>query len=785
MKVLIIGAGGSGCALAVQLPKLGHEVLLYAHPEHRSNFDAIEQAGGLVATGQLAGFHPVVTTTDLDYALELSEFIYITVPSTGHASIIDLFAKHDVSRHIFIVIGANFFTRIASPLQARAIVELSASPYVSRSSGSTVEILGLKTYINAAVTGTLADGLRYRVNTLFSMPVRWRDSPLEVGLYNLNGVLHPITTIALLPRIESGDALNMYCHGIGDAEVAALIEEVDQERLAIGKALGYDLPSTVAVMNEYYGTNAPDMVQLGRLLKPHNERALLPASKNHRYLTEDVPYVLIPWTHLARALDVPTPRMDFAVDKACALNETDYRATGRSAAAMGLAGFDRNQILNAFGVSLCTAPSAPSPFANKMKELYRWTMLFDAFAWRESDECIRETNRAVEIASLRSFLDNLSHTTLLPRLPFLAKWLLNSNVRAASQQLDIWRAGRGLPTNILFTFFVLLMTVLPLLEAGLLNERVYIVRNFPYFLLFLFEQLRYPLWRHNTLALHWRMYRDRLATVMVTTLLYIAPAFVPSLRYLYDTNLYTILNITLSAIWLFIFQYSADVFHHSILVYLRSMPRAVGEKEQAAILSFVAELEKESAAYENFMRLFDNDSILRLQDGMQRERLAAIKAILLACLPKDVRSDSRNETALTPSQSSQRAKDRQIKFIFSIFATGLQLAVIISVWTEWLSVAQTSIYFLNVVKILWAMALQDSQSVERFFDIFNRMIIISLLTFMHVSVPLFKDKDIFDSLPFSYATCAAVSVEYILLPKVLVASLVKSGAVVKGVFGKK
>ncbi|KAH6871185.1 hypothetical protein BKA70DRAFT_1356339 [Coprinopsis sp. MPI-PUGE-AT-0042] len=726
MKVLIIGAGGSGCALAVQLPKLGHEVLLYAHPEHRSSFDAIEQAGGLVAMGQLAGFHPVVTTTDLDYALELSEFIYITVPSTGHASIIDLFAKHDVSRHVFI---------------------LSASPYVSRSSGSTVEILGLKTYINAAVTGTLADGLRYRVNTLFSMPVRWRDSPLEVGLYNLNGVLHPITTIALLPPWP------------------ALIEEVDQERLAIGKALGYDLPSTVAVMNEYYGTNAPDMVQLGRLLKPHNERALLPASKNHRYLTEDVPYVLIPWTHLARALDVPTPRMDFAVDKACALNETDYRATGRSAAAMGLAGFDRNQILNAFGVSLSTAPSAQSPFANKMKELYRWTMF---------DECIRETNRAVEIASLRSFLDNLSHTTLLPRLPFLA-----------NQQLDVWRTGRGLPTNILFTFFVLLMTVLPLLEAGLLNERVYIVRNFPYFLLFLFEQLRYPLWRHNTLALHWRMYRDRLATVMVTTLLYIAPAFVPSLRYLYDTNLYTILNITLSAIWLFIFQYSADVFHHSILVYLRSMPRAVGEKEQAAILSFVAELEKESAAYENFMRLFDNDSILRLQDGMQRERLAAIKAILLACLPKDVRSDSRNETALTPSQSSQRAKDRQIKFIFSIFATGLQLAVIISVWTEWLSVAQTSIYFLNVVKILWAMALQDSQSVERFFDIFNRMIIISLLTFMHVSVPLFKNKDIFDSLPFSYAACAAVSVEYILLPKVLVASLVKLGAVVKGVFGKK
>ncbi|WP_155837115.1 NAD(P)-binding protein [Paraburkholderia mimosarum] len=48
--VSIIGAGHCGCAFAADLASRGFEVLLYGHPDHRRNIDAIRAKGSLIAS---------------------------------------------------------------------------------------------------------------------------------------------------------------------------------------------------------------------------------------------------------------------------------------------------------------------------------------------------------------------------------------------------------------------------------------------------------------------------------------------------------------------------------------------------------------------------------------------------------------------------------------------------------------------------------------------------------------------------------------------------------------
>ena len=59
MRVAVLGAGNGGVASAFDFAQHGHEASLYAPPEFGSNLEAIADAGGITATGDLEGFAPI------------------------------------------------------------------------------------------------------------------------------------------------------------------------------------------------------------------------------------------------------------------------------------------------------------------------------------------------------------------------------------------------------------------------------------------------------------------------------------------------------------------------------------------------------------------------------------------------------------------------------------------------------------------------------------------------------------------------------------------------------
>ena len=65
-----------------------------------------------------------------------------------------------------------------------------------------------------------------------------------------------------------------------------------------------------------------------------------------RYISEDVPYVLIPCYELARLAGVSTPILEACIRMAGVYNDADYFVEGRTLATMGLSNMSIKQIMD-------------------------------------------------------------------------------------------------------------------------------------------------------------------------------------------------------------------------------------------------------------------------------------------------------------------------------------------------------------------------------------------------------------------------------------------------------
>jgi opine dehydrogenase len=71
-----------------------------------------------------------------------------------------------------------------------------------------------------------------------------------------------------------------------------------------------------------------------------------PCSIRDRYITEDLPFSLVPMSNLGRILSVPTPLIDSLINLGCAVCDEDFWQTGRTLEKIGLAGMSSEELLN-------------------------------------------------------------------------------------------------------------------------------------------------------------------------------------------------------------------------------------------------------------------------------------------------------------------------------------------------------------------------------------------------------------------------------------------------------
>jgi opine dehydrogenase len=347
-EIAIIGAGNGGCAAAADLTLRGFSVRLYGRSA--ATIDPIRARGRIEITGVL-GEHDVPipsVTGDAGEAMRGADLVILMGPTHAHAAIAGTIAPHVTDEQILMAAPGHTVLLIPNALRAKgrlpaAYCDTATLPYIARKSGPTsVRITQAAKYlVFAAFPGKRADELAERIRPVYPA-IQPGANLLETVFPYTNAIHHPPAILCNAGRVEAtgGDYYHYY-DGISPA-VGRLIDALDRERLAIAQALGVRaLPFVEQFHRIGYTTDAARRTGLAYEAFHQSEpdrwiRA--PASLDHRFLNEDVPYGLVLLSELGRLAAVPTATIDHVIHLACAATGKDYRAQGLTLARLGLAG---------------------------------------------------------------------------------------------------------------------------------------------------------------------------------------------------------------------------------------------------------------------------------------------------------------------------------------------------------------------------------------------------------------------------------------------------------------
>jgi opine dehydrogenase len=352
--IAIIGAGNGGCAAAAQLAQRGFQLRLYGRS--RSTTEPLTAIGGIEYEGALGeGFAPIsLITTDAGAAIAGADLVLIIAPTHAHEEIGRTIAPHLTREQIVMAAPGHTLLLIPNSIR-RAGGELgiycdsSSLPFICRkSSPSRVRITRAAQFLYFAVyPGEQIDAAAKHVRTVFPQ-IEPRPSLLHTVFPYTNAIHHPPALLLNVGRVEStaGDYYHYY-DGITPG-VGRLIDALDAERLAVAAALGV----TVEPLPQFFfrmgytnaaGRDGGTAYDVFHNSEP-NRFIKAPASIDHRFFNEDVPFGLVAIAELGRLAAVRTPCADAVIEIASIVAARSYRQEGLTRERMGIAGMSVRQV---------------------------------------------------------------------------------------------------------------------------------------------------------------------------------------------------------------------------------------------------------------------------------------------------------------------------------------------------------------------------------------------------------------------------------------------------------
>lgn len=360
-RITVIGSGNGGLTAAYHFSRNGHRVCLYDFPEFETQTSAVRKAGGIRALEEehgcrmiLDGFAEVeMATNDIAEAMNFSKVYVMVCPSFAQ----ELFFKDMIpylkDGSVVIIMPANYgglvFRKMLDDAGMTNIgvtfVDAVSIPWACRiSEAGITSIMGIKRCLPVSIYPRDDGRALSIVQDILPVPVEILDSPIVAGLENINFGGHPLLTTLNMGLLENfGGKFNYYkdCCSTATARAAA---RMDIERLEVGKHLGINLRTELESMNFLYGTDEKSVYDFNRKSVTHGKINSAPDSSRSRYISEDVPYLLVPCYELAVLCGVDVPIIRSCITIASAYNDEDYFGTGRTLEKMGFGGWDLGRL---------------------------------------------------------------------------------------------------------------------------------------------------------------------------------------------------------------------------------------------------------------------------------------------------------------------------------------------------------------------------------------------------------------------------------------------------------
>ncbi|WP_439371774.1 NAD/NADP octopine/nopaline dehydrogenase family protein [Bradyrhizobium sp. DASA03120] len=135
--------------------------------------------------------------------------------------------------------------------------------------------------------------------------------------------------------IESQHDWLYYSEGITPT-IGAFAEDIDQERVALGKSFGFDLPSVRELYRLIYGVQGESLSEICRK-NPAYEKIRGQKDLRTRYILEDIPFGLVPMIELGRMQGLSMSRMKLIAELAqYLLKDNSFLSNGRTLANLGI-----------------------------------------------------------------------------------------------------------------------------------------------------------------------------------------------------------------------------------------------------------------------------------------------------------------------------------------------------------------------------------------------------------------------------------------------------------------
>lgn len=355
-RIAVLGAGAGGQATAAHLRTMGCDVVLYEHVAFSDNAAAIGSRGSIRLEGAIETDAEVeVRLLDDSCNIGDEDLFFLVVPSFAQEAYFGwLLPRLDAQRTLLIVNG-NFGSLV---LRRYAEIAGKSLPCLAGETDSlvygctvlepgVVRVTGIKSSLSISAlptkrTAELADCVRdYLPTTL--LPAA---NVIEIGLSNPNMILHCPTMLLNLARMEAPDeSFSFYAQGVTPS-VAKVMEEMDRERVSIGKALGLRTASTLDWLRRTYSLEADDLFTAIVSNPVYRKGPSAPQSFRHRFIAEDVPDSLVPVVSLGDLVGVDAATIRAVITLASVVNSNDYMMSGRTIEKLGLTGLSASEALN-------------------------------------------------------------------------------------------------------------------------------------------------------------------------------------------------------------------------------------------------------------------------------------------------------------------------------------------------------------------------------------------------------------------------------------------------------
>ncbi len=358
MKIAVLGTRNNSLASAYDWAAAGHDVYLFDFPDNQYVLSAISDAGGVHSVGTMEGFQPVrYAGTGIEKVIPGAELIFVTGQADRLTDYAGACVPYLEDGQIYVVISCGGMGSLAFKNalglaydDPRVIVaETHTSPYFSRviGPGRNSVFYKLPTALKcASLPSSLIDRVCGKLRGVLP-GVEAAGSVILTTLQDCGPSTQSVITIMNAPLIErTGGDFFFFRDGITPS-VARIIQAVDEERIAIGAALGLRVENGIE-LGIRQGAMEPGTDYLhGYSDSAEFEPFMAQSSLNDSFYIRDVGYSMVFWIDLARRLGVPVPVMTAIETLASGIMQTNFMAESpRTLKELGIADLTDEQLKN-------------------------------------------------------------------------------------------------------------------------------------------------------------------------------------------------------------------------------------------------------------------------------------------------------------------------------------------------------------------------------------------------------------------------------------------------------